>query len=255
MPNWTYNTMTITSDSHTLLEKIKNELIGENELLDFNKVIPMPETMNVISGSYEEDRLKYYCLKTNTPMPENLSHYFPYLRYMTKKNGEEYTLKDYEDYLKINENKKPQTVYESYPDTRESWLMEGEKIYINITKYGYKDWYDWCTKHWNTKWNACDTNTDETKNELIYHFNTAWNAPIPVAKEISKKYKVKVTLYSEYEDYGERGTEYTFVNGEEKEYKEYPSDEDVEDKYGDYDDWSDEAYDYKYTPIRTTIEK
>ena len=56
MPNWTYNTITA---SKKVISKIKKELTNEEGGLDFNKLIPMPESLNVTAGS-SNDKDAYY---------------------------------------------------------------------------------------------------------------------------------------------------------------------------------------------------
>lgn len=217
MANWIHNKITIESEDNSLLEKIEEELKGDNGSLDFNKVIPMPGTMNGEAGGPEGDRLKYFCLKTNTPLPKNLGKY--HLYNMTKINGTAYDLKDYEKFLESHE---PQKIgYYGDPNTKKAWLKEGEKIYINITKYGYKDWYDWSNAKWNTKWNASNVEINKDTNKLVYTFSTAWAPPYPIAKEISRKYKANVTLFAYDEDDLSPYMKYTYSN-EEETYNEYP---------------------------------
>lgn len=225
MANWIHNELTIELEDNSLLEKIEEKLKGDNGSLDFNKVIPMPKTMNVESGSLEGDRLKYFCLKTNTPMPNNLGKYRLYQ--MVKKDGTAYTLKDYEEFLEHHEHQR--MGYCGNPNTKEAWLKEGKKIYINITKYGYKDWYDWSNAKWNTKWNASNVEIDKDPNQLVYTFSTAWAPPYPIAKEISRKYKANVTLFAYDEDDLSPYMEYTYSNGEETAYNEYPREEEEEE--------------------------
>lgn len=45
MANWIHNKITNETEDNSLLEKIEEELKGDNGILDFNKVIPMPETL------------------------------------------------------------------------------------------------------------------------------------------------------------------------------------------------------------------
>lgn len=49
-------------------------------------------------------------------------------------------------------------------------------------KYGENNWYDWSVSNWGTKWNAYNQSIDG--NTLT--FDTAWAAPIPVMKKLSK---------------------------------------------------------------------
>jgi len=66
-----------------------------------------------------------------------------------------------------------------------------------ISKYGAKDWYDWCNTNWGTKWDAEWENrwgNDVTpiaspikrgnKYEITMRFNTAWTPPFGVMDEL-----------------------------------------------------------------------
>ena len=56
---------------------------------------------------------------------------------------------------------------------------------LNQSAYGQKDWYDWCTNTWGTKWNACDAYLSvDTPEYLAYSFNTAWCGPEGIARAI-----------------------------------------------------------------------
>jgi hypothetical protein len=57
-----------------------------------------------------------------------------------------------------------------------------------------KYWTNWCTANWGTKWNACDA---ELKAHGLITFNTAWAPPIPVIRELSKRFP-KVVFSIEY---------------------------------------------------------
>ena len=50
-------------------------------------------------------------------------------------------------------------------------------------KYGANNWYDWSCKHWGTKWDACETHTQDRTVE----FETAWSCPVPVLRELAKQ--------------------------------------------------------------------
>ena len=47
------------------------------------------------------------------------------------------------------------------------------------------DWWNWSRIHWGTKWNSLENKIDS--DSLIIGFDTAWNCPTPVFKEISIK--------------------------------------------------------------------
>lgn len=59
----------------------------------------------------------------------------------------------------------------------------------NLTKYGAKDWFDWCVDHWGTKWDfGRDVDHDGKKAEIQIKpngtfyvelgFDTAWSPPL-----------------------------------------------------------------------------
>lgn len=56
MPNWTRNWITYTGSKENL-EKVK-DLMGES--FDFNKIIPMPECLDVVSGSVTTEAIIAY---------------------------------------------------------------------------------------------------------------------------------------------------------------------------------------------------
>ena len=54
----------------------------------------------------------------------------------------------------------------------------------NLKKYGYKDWYSFCTGEWGTKWDAKTSDEDvpfiiEGKQVTIF-FDTAWAPPMQI---------------------------------------------------------------------------
>lgn len=79
-------------------------------------------------------------------------------------------------------------------------------------KYGKENcWYHWSIKNWGTKWNACDADND---GDGYIIFLTAWSAPIPIFKALSKKFP-KITFNIRYadEDFGSNCGEITAKNG------------------------------------------
>lgn len=50
------------------------------------------------------------------------------------------------------------------------------------------DWYAWRNKYWGTKWNAYDSYTIIGKTYIKFIFSTAWQAPMPIYKQLVKSY-------------------------------------------------------------------
>lgn len=66
---------------------------------------------------------------------------------------------------------------------------------------GIDNWYDWCSRHWGTKWDI-DERTVKVKladNTLIITFDTANRCPKPIIEALTKKFP-NITLICEYSD-------------------------------------------------------
>ena len=62
MPNHVENIVTLSGDEQEIrrmLERIKSDELGVGTV-DFNKIIPMPESLNIEAGSRTDRGLKFY---------------------------------------------------------------------------------------------------------------------------------------------------------------------------------------------------
>lgn len=196
MPNHVTNFLTIGAEGE-LLEKIKQEISsGEGDEftpIDFDKIIPRPEDLNIDSGSqtdnaiaiirYQEngdDRKLREMLTWYWPMNEGITDVDPLVNYMLEKGMAD--------------------------------MEMGRKALRNIDVYGHADWYSWSIDNWGTKWNAYSTEVNE--NEIV--FQTAWSCPYEVFVALSQKYPdVEFSIRYADEDFGANVGEFTLLNGEE----------------------------------------
>ena len=61
-----------------------------------------------------------------------------------------------------------------------------------------RNWYDWCVKHWGTKWDASATDIHEDDGVACLHieYETAWSPPDGFIKALRAKYpKVDITAF------------------------------------------------------------
>lgn len=130
---------------------------------DFNKVIPMPESLNVESGSIE------------TLAIEAVNRKLSQRRYNFQQAYSRPQMSD-EDYQQRLKN---------YGKTEEELLELGLQYITNKVRYGATSWYDWCCDNWGTKWNAY-SNEQEDEDTII--FETAWSNPEPVMLKLSEMY-------------------------------------------------------------------
>lgn len=209
MPNWACNVLTIKHKDVKVLEQIKEELKGdvEGQLLDFNKVIPMPETLNVTSPLRKND-LMFYILTLAKNRAEILELPHKILTHVQSILGEHETDKSLNELLKKYMQEYTQLVLAGTADKKDEYgfvkgisLLQGHHYFMNIVRYGVYSWYDWCCAMWNTKWNACRSEAELKGDTLTYQFDTAWSGPWPIAAAISALYEgTTVTMNTTYED-------------------------------------------------------
>lgn len=141
----------------------KLPLFGESEdgskYFDFNKLIPMPESLNITSGSSESDAIAALIL----------------------------TLSKSQRFLPVSVKSTDSRIVERYdtPEKLQELLETGLKYAENVVKYGSSSWYDWCVRHWGTKWNAYSL---EIVDDDTIKFETAWSNPEPVILKLAEMY-------------------------------------------------------------------
>ena len=228
MPNWVTNKVKFKSRGKEIIDKIIST-DNDEEYVDFNKIIPMPKTLNITSGGNDRDAMQYALLKmdalqlkqTIEKLKEtSASFYGNYFEkiYSCKK----YTLEELEKVAKefeekLNSGKQDRFNEVDYKELGVNNLEDLGNVYINnILQYGADSWYDWCCENWGTKWNASDTYIiDDTEIE----FSTAWSCPVNIFKELSKQFSgVEIAVDFADEDIGSNCGKITFLNGEMEEY-------------------------------------
>jgi len=133
---------------------------------DLNKVIPMPPSLDVTSGSTSDDAmaLASYVDKLQPWRREfNLGTVSLYEQFKLPHNQKEFKSVDaMAHHLMTNEP---------------GLLTLGRKLMDNIAQHGAPTWYEWRNMNWGTKWNAYDQSFEETSRALKYTFHTAWDTP------------------------------------------------------------------------------
>ena len=170
--------------------KIIMEGIGElyPKRFDFNEFIPMPDC---IKQSGFDDDIEYNAVKIAKDIIKDekaLQEIMKRVAFRANQIGlniySERMLSDFDkivaDY--INNNKEYKNVSISMVKSK---LVN--MIYSVLTT-GCIDWYGWCNRYWNTKWNSFDLMVED---DNTITFSTAWSTPIPVFKKMFEKYKDK----------------------------------------------------------------
>lgn len=140
MPNHIVNHLKINGTIEQV-NQVLEFLKGENGIVDFNKIKPMPDCLNIEECSDGKIGMGYLLYKR---APKRNSNY----------------KSDYE-------------LVQSWGEARKKDAIELGKQYLdNIARYGHDTWYNWRLVNWGTKWNAYEClMTDENTVE----FQTAWS--------------------------------------------------------------------------------
>lgn len=157
MPNYVQNKIYITSPH---LEQVWEAIKGPDSVLDFNRILPMPPSLQIESSSVMTLSFSAEVYRKGGILLDELRN-----RY----EKERHTQESIKTYIHRLEKKKQ-------IDRR-----LGETAYQNQKQYGYTDWYGWSVAHWGTKWNAMDASITDH----ILSFQTAWAAPIPVIQKLA----------------------------------------------------------------------
>lgn len=202
MPNWVRTRLTFNGDQNRVAEiKELVKTTGKNAQgkytneFDFNKVIPMPEELNIPSSSSGDLGMRYLLLNAKHPILWT------------------------EDDRSFMESMKK--VKEENPDRFNADIELGKKYLSNIANYGYKDWYEWSCNNWGTKWNASEV---EWIADNCVEFETAWSFCFPIVKKLSEMFPdVEIVFCFADEDCGSANAgDGRMIAGKETDDTEYP---------------------------------
>lgn len=199
MPNHVTNIISFkgsTKDIEELRDKIQSidEKEGIQEI-DFSKIIPMPDSMKITSGSQVDTGIAILLFTEKG----DSSRLDKMLDYAWVKAENITNAKQLSQYL-IKNNR--------------ANLKEARIALDNLEKYGYQDWYSWSVANWGTKWNAYSAHSTDDG----IKFDTAWSTPFPVIQKLSEMFpNVEITLRFADEDFGHNCGEIVFLAGEAEE--------------------------------------
>lgn len=177
-------------------------LFDDEGNFDFNKIIPMPSSLDIESGTITDQAIICYLTDRCSVEIDDLDY---------QKIG--LIMKTIEYYLG-NSMEAAKNIFQNcskLSSAKKDELYKKGEIYINnYLSYGATTWYDWCCNNWGTKWNA--GRTEVCSNDEIV-FETAWCSPEPIIKRLSELYpekRIEVTAYDEGLDDQEN---YSYLGG------------------------------------------
>ena len=177
MPNHVTNKIEITSAN---AQEALNFMKGSDREFDFNQIIPMPESLNIQSGTVTDAALAY-CLTDGLTKPVTADQIEKYYK-------EEFFSSKAEQVERAIESAK--RCLDQGHETKEQLLEISKKIISNVETHNCHTWYEWSPQNWGTKWNAYDITVSENQVE----FDTAWNSPVPVLEAWIAKFNLTCTV-------------------------------------------------------------
>ena len=189
MANYYQSSLTLRGERETMekiFDSIKND--EDKRVIDFGKVIPMPEELNIESNSAAETIIILLMRQARFMM---FGPYSP-------------EVKDaWERYEKMDDQRKEENE------------ALAKKYLMNIAKYDYPNWYSWHIAKWGTKWNSIEGYGTQRREGDTLYFETANGFCEPVIEELSKMYPDVEFIYEAAdEDIGSNTITGTYRKGE-----------------------------------------
>lgn len=198
MPNWTSCKLEAPEE---VLKKYTEIDEDGKPFFDFNLVIPRPEIYNdpELTSGFDTDWCIYWYLSNKGENARIIKTLFDF-------SFDDKTMNRCQEHS-------------------EEYYRRGQKYVQAFNQYGYKDWYDWSSDKWGTKWNACDSFFEDG----CVTFQTAWCYPKPVINKIFKDNPDCYMVFTwEDEDYDGTNTLIHNKNGSIERYTEWRGEDERE---------------------------
>ena len=190
----------------------KLPLFSKNDgkmVFDFNTIIPMPESLNMESGTITEKAIVYYLAEKCAIPIQCLDEEKKDILRQTVKNlfSQRELAWAQEVFTRVSIE-----MFNESMVKREKLYTQGKAYVENYQKYGHPVWYGWCIENWGTKWNAYG---NEIKDNDTISFETAWSAPQKVIHRLSEMYPdLKIEHWWADEDIGNNTGHSVYQNGQ-----------------------------------------
>lgn len=165
MPNWCYQKLAVSGQAADIAA-FKAAYFNDKGKLELNRVIPMPESLNIESGS--QSMTGYDALYGNWERMLNWPRFA-----------------SLPDEAKVDRASFVAWLQEAEPNC----IKLGHLARENLAVHGFRDWYGWRVRYWGVKWEIGDNQQEMRSDEptfLDLSFETAWSPILPVLERMSE---------------------------------------------------------------------
>lgn len=159
MPNHVLNRLDIKANN---IDEIHKAIMGTEEddegkvaLIDFNRIVPMPEELEITEGSLGSTAYSLLMGKSD------------------------------DMFVDIEEQRK--RFMKMDKEEMRTECNHAINYIDNEKKHGHRSWYSWCNANWGTKWNAYSHDYERSTDNVLF-FETAWAPPVPVIQKLSEMF-------------------------------------------------------------------
>lgn len=166
MPNWTYNRVYGS-------KKVCDALLGKDRNPTFQKLIPVPEGIEIASALSDYEKGLNYSAELIAAF---IKYYF---------DDDDAGFKNYLASIKY-----PKDYDEAIKDLHKVIPMDNLSILRDtLEQYHTLYWYDWRNQYWGCKWDANPLMQDPYEEDVTeIEFETPWSPPEGVIQEIAKQF-------------------------------------------------------------------
>ena len=167
MANYIQNKLVVNCSNAEELQLFLNAIEGDNRIIDFNKINPIPEdlidTIEECQSSYNN---LYYYLKVSDKLDEVEK---------ISKCTSIFKLKD-SNFTNMSED-----------EIKNAFEM-GRIAYENFIKYGNISLYGWLMDNWGGEWNSLENELFDEDNSATIYFVSRGNDVLPIIQKLNKMF-------------------------------------------------------------------
>lgn len=213
MPNHITNILEFDCSKERSREIMEFVRVDDQEIgsIDFNKLIPMPKSLEIEAGSETDHGVEIFLTAVNPKTKD-----YGYAKIPANEFSELCLKLNKERAFSIYNVRMSDEEIQQYTKSQDFdyYFQKGATAVENMKQYDATNWFHWCIENWGTKWNAYDC-VEMDPEDGYMTFLTAWSGVPQIVQKISEKFPDVPVHYSwADEDFGYNTGRLEFLAGE-----------------------------------------